>query len=316
MAYTNIISRTDAAALVPEVVSNEILGGLANESMAFQMFKQVPMSTSQTRMPVLAALPTAYFVNGDTGLKQTTEVDWSNKYLNVEELAAIVPIPEAVLDDVNFDVWGQVKPLMSNAIARAVDAAIVFGTNKPASWPNAIVTDAATASNTVTRASNAAAAGGIVGDFSDLFGKVEADGFDVNGVVANVAYRGRLRQARATTGESLLAMPDGEVNARSIYGIDVKYPMRGLWPTASGTADAIAGDFTQGILGVRQDISYKVLDQAVIQDSSGAIIFNLAQQDMVALRVTARFAFQIANVTNYDQATDASRYPFAALLIP
>jgi HK97 family phage major capsid protein len=311
-----MISRTEAQALIPEQVSNEILTNLNNESAALEMFKHIPMSTNQTRMPVLAALPVAYFVNGDNGLKQTSEVNWTNKYLNVEELAAIVPIPEAVLDDISFDVWGSIRPLIENAIARALDAAIFFGTNKPASWPNAIVTDATSAGNTVNRGTNAAAAGGIVGDFSDLFTTAEADGYDVNGIVANVSYKGRLRQARATTGESLLALADQEVNAKSVFGVDVKYPMRGLWPTGSGAAEAFAGDFTQAILGVRQDITYKVLDQAVIQDNTGAIQFNLAQQDMVALRVTARFAFQIANQMNYDQAVDASRYPISVLKAP
>lgn len=316
MAYNNLVSRTDAQALIPEVVSNEILTGLVNDSASLQMFRQIPMSTNQTRMPVLAALPVAYFVNGDTGLKQTTEVDWANKYLQVEELASIVPIPEAVLDDIHFDVWGSIKPLIQNAIARTLDAAIFFGTNKPASWPTAIVSAAAAAGNSVNRGTNAAAAGGIVGDFSDLFGLVEADGFDVNGVIAHVAYRGRLRQARATTGESLIEADDGQVNTKQIYGVDVKYPMRGLWPSGSGSAEAVVGDYTNGILGVRQDITYKVLDQAVIQDGTGAIQFNLAQQDMVALRVTARFAFQVANTLNYDQAVEASRYPFGVLLTP
>jgi len=316
VAYNNIISRADAQALIPEVVSNDILTSLANDSAALTMFRHLPMSTAQTRMPVLAALPIAYFVNGDTGLKQTTEVDWSNKYLNVEELAAIVPIPEAVLDDVAFDAWGSIQPLLTNAIGRALDAAIFFGANKPASWPNAIVTDATSAGNAITRGTNAAAAGGIVGDFSDLFGTVEADGFDVNGIVTHVAYKGRLRQARATTGESLVEQDDGQVNAMSVYGVDVKYPMRGLWPTGSGAAEAFAGDFTQAILGVRQDITYKVLDQAVIQAADGSIQFNLAQQDMVALRVVARFAFQTANQLNYDQAVDANRYPFAVLKAP
>ena len=315
MPYTNIVSRSDAAALIPEVVSNDIMGGVVNESAALTLFRQIPMSSNVTRMPVLSALPTAYFVTGDTGLKQTTEAAWSNKYLNAEELAAIVPIPEAVLDDINFDVWGSVQPLLVNAIARALDAAIFFGVNKPSSWPSDIATAAAAATNTVNRGTNAAAAGGVVGDMSDLFALVEADGFDVNGLIANTTYKGRLRQARATTGESLVGIND-QVTASSVYGVDVLYPMRGLWPSTTGGAEAFAGDFTQGVLGVRQDITWKVLDQAVIQDNTGAIVYNLAQQDMVALRVVARFAFQVANTINHDQTVEADRYPFAALLTP
>ena len=138
--FNNIISRTETAALIPETVSNDLLASLANNSVALNVFRKINMSSGQTRMPVISALPTAYFVNGDTGLKQTTEVNWDNKYLNVEELAAIVPIPEAVLDDTNFDVWGTVRPLIEQAIGRALDAAIFFGANKPASWPTAIVT--------------------------------------------------------------------------------------------------------------------------------------------------------------------------------
>jgi hypothetical protein len=89
--------------------------------------------------------------------------------------------------------------------------------------------------------------------------------------------------------------------------------MRGLWPSGSGVAEMLAGDFTQGILGTRTDITYKLLDQAVIQDNTGAIQFNLAQQDMVAMRVTMRVAFQVANTLNYDQPIDANRYPFGVM---
>lgn len=310
MAYNNIISRTDAAALIPEDVSNTLLSNLQSASAAMTLFRRVPMSAAQQRMPVMSALPIAFFVNGDTGLKDTTEVNWANKYLNVEEIAAIVPIPEAVIDDTGFDVWGTVRPLLENAIGRALDAAVFFGTNKPASWPVAIVPNAVSAGNVVARGANSAANGGIAGDFSDLFATVEADGHDVNGLITNTAYRGRIRQARATTGEPL-----SDVNG-SIYGVTPTFPMRGLWPTGLSAAEAIAGDFTQGILGIRQDFTYKILDQAVIQDGAGVIQFNLAQQDMVALRVVFRCAFQTANTLNYDQATEASRYPFAVLRSP
>lgn len=311
MPYNNLVSRTSAQSLIPEVVSNEILGGLVNESAALQMFKQTRMSTNQTRMPVLSALPTAYFVNGDTGLKQTTQVDWSNKYLSVEELATIVPIPEAVFDDIGFNVWGNVMPLLTDAIARALDAAVIFGTNKPASWGGAIVTDATTAGNVVNRSVGTPRTdkAGLAGYFSDAFGLVESDGFMVDGVIANQSYRGLLRNTRDANG-NLLA----EVSPNGIYGVDVKYPMRGLWPvSAAGAAEAVVGDFSQAILGIRQDITYKVITEGVIQDGAGVIQYNLPQQDMIALRVVFRCAFQTANTINYDNGVAGTRYPFAVI---
>lgn len=312
MAYTNIISRTDAAALIPEEVASQIISHLPDQSAALKLFRKVPMSRNQQRLPVLSALPTAYWVNGDSGLKQTTEVNWANKYLNAEELACIVPIPEAVLDDTAFDVWGEVRPLMEEAIGRAFDAAVFFGTNKPASFPTDIVTAAVAAGNTVNRGTNAAAAGGAAGDISDVFATVETDGYDVNGIVALRTYRGRLRQTRSTQGEQLM-----EVSTTQAYGVDITYPMRGLWPTGSGSAELIVGDFaSQGIVSVRQDITFKVLDQAVIQDGTGAIVYNLAQQDMVALRVTFRGAWQVANIINFDQPVEANRFPFGVLRAP
>jgi HK97 family phage major capsid protein len=309
--YNNIISRTSAQALIPEQVSNDLLAGLTNQSAALNLFRQVRLATNQTRMPVLSALPTAYFVNGDTGLKDTTQVEWANKLLNVEELAAIVPIPEAVFDDTSFDVWGAVRPLLEDGIARALDAAVFFGTNKPASWGGAIVTDAVAAGNTVARSVGTPRVdkAGISGYFSDAFAQVEADGYSVSGIAVNVNYRGQLRNVRDANGQLL-----AEVSPDSVYGVPVQYPMRGLWPApAVNAAEAVVGDFSQAILGVRQDFTYKVLTEGVIQNGAGVIQYNLPQQDMIALRVVFRCAFQTANTINYDNATAATRYPFSVI---
>jgi hypothetical protein len=163
----------------------------------------------------------------------------------------------------------------------------------------------------VARGTNLAAAGGFIGDLGDLFATVESDGYDVNGLVAARSVKGWLRQARDTTGQRL-----SEVTPTSVDGVDVEYPLRGLWPTGLSAAELIAGDFTQGLIGIRKDLTYKVLTEAVIQDNTGTIIYNLPQQDMVALRVVARFAFQVPNPINRDQPTEGSRYPFGVLRSP
>jgi len=320
MPYNSTVGRTDAAALIPEEFSRDIVSHLPSESAALALFRHVPMSRAQLRIPAESALAVAYWVSGDTGIKQTSKSAWANLYLNAEELAVIVPVPENVLDDVDYDLWALIRPQLVEAIGRALDAAIFFGTNKPASWPSDIVTAAVAAGNTVSEGA-AAAAGGIMGDIGNAFTPVEADGFDVNGVIAARTLKGKIRAARSTVGEQLAEPAEGtgvagQAPVDQAYSVPIRYPMRGMWPTGTGAVEAIVGDFTQGLIGVRSDLSFKVLDQAVITDGSGVIQFNLAQQDMVAVRVTARFAFQVPNPLTYDQPTQASRYPFGVLKQP
>jgi HK97 family phage major capsid protein len=311
-AYDNVISRTDASALMPEEVSNAFLGGLTSQSAVLSTFTRVPVARSQVRFPVLSALPVAYWVTGDTGQKQTTEVNWSNKYLNIEEIAAIIPIPESVLDDADMPIWDQVRPLLEQAAGRTLDSAVFFGTNAPSSFPTYVTSAATSAGNTYAKGTSAAAAGGIVGDISELLALVEADGYDPTSGVARRTLRGQVRQARSTQGERLEEVTITRDNVE-IDSLSFTFPMRGLWPTTGGTAEAILFDPSEFVVGVRQDITFKVLDQAVIQDNTGAIVYNLPQQDMLALRVVFRVGWQVANTINYDQATEASRYPAGVL---
>ena len=104
----NIISRQDAEALIQEQIVGTISQEAPQHSTFMQLARRLPNMTSrQTRIPVLDMLPMAYWVNGDTGFKQTSMQKWENVFLTAEELAVIVPIPEAVLDDASFDILGE-----------------------------------------------------------------------------------------------------------------------------------------------------------------------------------------------------------------
>ncbi len=303
MPYDSLTTRTDTAALVPEEVSREMLGRVSQETSAVLNpalgFRRVPVVGARTRFPILSALPIAYFVNGDTGLKQTTEMAWTNKYLDIEELACIAPIPEAVaedLEDAGVDVWDEIRPEVEVAIGRAIDAAVFFGTNAPASWPT-----------NISAAALIASAGGIQDDLDTAFGLVEDDGFDPSGIVAARSLKGRLRRARNADGDRLSGINE---SITEYMGIPIAYPMRGLFP---GTVRAFVGDFTEFAVGVRKDIRFKLLTESVIQDNTGAIIYNLSQQDMIAARFTMRIGWQVSNRINFDQADEANRYPVARL---
>jgi HK97 family phage major capsid protein len=309
--YNNLIARADVTEQIPVQELDSLLQVAREGSAALRLFTTSRVSTSVTRMPVLAALPVAYFVEGDTGLKQTTEMNWEGVNFNVEEIAAIVPIPENVLDDSSFDIWGEIRPGLGEAIARTLDGAVFFGTNAPTSWPNSIVEGAVAASNIYERGTATAAEGGLAEDINQLMSLVEADGFDVNGFTSTRSLRGLLRSARDTTGQKLM-----DVSQNEIEGSPVVYSMRGLWPSGNDAAELIAGDFRAGRIAIRQDFTFKLLDQAVITDDSGNIVYNLPQQDMVALRVKFRVAFALANPVTYDNSNDSTRYPFSVLRSP
>lgn len=323
MPYNNVIARGDTNE-VPDDISTQIAQNATEQSVAMSRFRRVNVSKRQNRFPVLSALPTAYWVNGDTGLKQTTQMAWANKVLNVEELATIVPVPENVVDDADFDVWGEVRPRLEEAIARAVDLAVFFGINAPAAFPTNLRASAIAAGNKVDVGTNAAAAGGVYGDVDDLLGTLEADGYDVGAYAVDRRIRARFRKARNTLGDRADA---GRLSSAmtDLDGDPIDYFPSGITPQFIADDDAggphvaskgvlgFAYQPTEFIFGVRKDITMKVLDQAVITDNNGAIVYNLPQQDMIALRVTFRCGWEVANPINYAQTDAAQRYPAAVL---
>ena len=153
--YKDIIGRPEVAdALIPEDVTAEIIKEAPKDSVVLTNARKVALSTAKAKQPVLDTLPEAYWVDGDTGMKQTTKATWKNQMIVAEELAVIVPIPDALADDTRINLWEEVKPLVAEAIAHKIDSAAIFGTDKPDSWPAAIVPAAIKAGNTLAQGTN------------------------------------------------------------------------------------------------------------------------------------------------------------------
>lgn len=321
MPFNNFISRSEADALIPEEASSEIIKSVAEVNPIMQLARRLPnMSRAQRRMPIMSALATAYFVDGgDTGLKQTTEVNWANKYIDAEEIAAIVPIPEAVLDDASFDIWGEVRQALVEAFSVTINEAVMYGTNIPASWTTnlgaaGIVAGALAASHNTSLAAYADLYEAILGETEagapGVFGLVEQDGFMVTGSLAHLAMKAKLRNVRNANGDLIFMSSMREATSFVLDGQPVYFPTDG---SVDATYYLLSGQWNQLLYAVRQDMTYKVLTEAVIQDAGGNIIYNLAQQDMVALRAVMRLGFALPNPINRVNQVAATRFPFAYL---
>jgi HK97 family phage major capsid protein len=325
MPYNSVISRTNASPLVPMEISEEILADVPKLNPIMQLARHLPnMSTNQKRIPVMSALASAYFVSGDTGLKQTSQVSWENKYIDAEELAVIVPISEAVLDDASYDIWANVRPEIERAISVAISQAVLYGTNIPASWTTNLgaaglqALCAGSAPHSVSLAAFTdlyeALLGETAGGTLGVLSAIEADGFMSTGAVAHVSLRGKLRNCRDTVGNPIFKASVQDPTRYELDGAPIYFPTDGsVQALGASTGGLFVGQWDQLVYSLRQDITFKVLDQAVIQDAAGNIVYNLAQQDMVALRAVIRLGFALPNPINRMNQTAATRIPFAML---
>lgn len=304
------ILREQAEALIREQIINSIQQDAPKSSVFMQLAKKLPnMTSKQTTMPVLDMLPTSYWVNGDTGWKQTTQAAWDSVTLTAAELAVIVPIPEAVLDDASFDIIGEITPRIVEAIGARVDAAVLFGAGKPNEWGADLVTRARVAGNNVPAAAGSDYYDLILGE-NGVFGKVEEDGYGVTGVASSLTMKAKLRGLRTQDG---LPIFKSDVQGSTQYALDgepMYFVENGSFDNS--IAQLIAGDWSKAVYAIRQDITTKILTEGVIQDpTTKEIVYNLAQQDMVALRVVFRMGWAVANpATRLD---DRSGFAFAYL---
>lgn len=305
MALTDYITRTGAAGELPDQLVDDLIGAVQKESVVLTMAHQVPTTTRDSRIPVVSSLPTATWVTGtdpDTGLKSVTSMNITNQQLIAEELATIAVIPQNVVDDSEYDIWSAVKPELAKAIARAYDSAVLFGVNKPTTFPPDLVAAATTAGNVVSADTYALATDNpqLVLNAASL---VAGQGYNVNAVAVSPGWEFRTGAHRTN------------VLQNSPIGADSPFPLvlAGLnirtkplyWPApVTNGPDAIVADWTLVLAGIRKDITLEPFNQGVITDATGVVKQNLMQEDKMAIRATFRAGYYLATPpTGYTAAT-------------
>lgn len=302
--YNTAIARDNSNdPLVPVPVANQVIQEAVESSFVLSNARRVAMSSKTSRMPVLSVLPQAYWVTGDAGLKQTTVQDWANVELVAEELAALVVVPDAYMADSQVPIWDEVRPRLAESIGEALDAAVLFGTNAPATFGTSVYMHAVAAGNTIIANAGSTKLWQNIAKVGEL---VHKDGFAVNGFAGAAGFNWELVGEAGSDGRPIY----DALQAR-LYGLPYGEVRTGAWDTTE--AKLIGGDWTKAIVGVRQDITFKVFDQGVIADGSGNVVWSAMQNDGVALRVVFRVGYALANPETRANGTDATRSPFAVL---
>ena len=307
--FNDLITRTDVPIPTEEV--GELLKVMPEESVLLKRARRQPMSTKTVKQTIMTTFPDAYWVDGDTGLKQTTKQSFSQPTMTAEELAVIAVVPDAVIDDSSLPIWETLRPYLAEAIGRKVDQAAIYGIDKPSTWPLALV-PGAIAAGVITPGNLAATpadqrkdAGQLVADLGLKMAR--SAGANLSGLIAQAGTGWELDRIRDADRRPIY---DGVAGA--LRGVPFDELKNGAWSDV-GTGDTavplIGVDWSQVYIGIRQDITVKMLDQAVISDAAGKVIFNLAQQDAKALRIVFRVGYQAVMPVNHQQTDAAKRFP-------
>ncbi|CAN5838022.1 phage major capsid protein [soil metagenome] len=313
------ISRAEVASLIQDEFASEVITTAEATSAVIEAFPTVPMGTKVRNMPVLAGTPVAKWVGESAtdpgGVKPTSEAIWGNKQLVAEEIAVIIPVHENVLDDATVAVLSELAREGGKAIGFGLDAAVLFGTAKPASWTSLDLHAAAVAAGQIFQVGATGTVNDLGGSILQAAGVVADAGYDPSDLFARKGLRYQLANLRNTDGTpifigSLSDTPgdNGAVQGLSAHWItgqahDGGAPGAAV-PVWDPTVLALVVDDSRVRIGIRQDVTVKFLDQATV----GGI--NLAERDMVALRFKARFAYVLADGLTND---GADKTPVAAV---
>lgn len=296
------ISRSDVATLIQDAYAPDFLAHTYKTSAVLSTFPTRNLGTKTTNLPVLSTKPHASWVaesaSDPTGVKPTAQATWANKTIVVEELAVIIPVHENVIDDATTDVVADITRQGAEAIAWALDAAVLFGWQKPLSWVSDDLYASAVAGSNVFAVDSDAGKDDLAGSILQA-AEALSETYEPSVLLGRLGLRFRLANLRNGDGSPIFmsSMSDTPGSTDQVHGLAAHWVTGTVDDGASGdklvwdpaVADALIVDRSRVLIGVRQDITVKYLDQATV----GSV--NLAERDMVALRFKARFGYALGD---------------------
>lgn len=272
--------------LIPTGQVEDVIGSIGQASVVLRLAHVVSMPQGVMSIPVVSVAPQADFVERG-GRKPLATIDWSAERLVPEEIAAVTFIPDAYVNDVGFPIWESCRDELGKAIAAVLDAALLFGTGAPASYPANGVAGTGAPQITGTDALDALSQG---------MSAIEGDGLLPNGIASSPAIGGAMR----TAWQNVAALPS-DTPGQTLWGVPVA--VSAAWDATKG--DAIVGDWSKLVVGIREDVTFDTSQDGILLDDAGAIQVSAFQDDVTLIRVHCRIAAAIGTPVGPDgTATD------------
>lgn len=295
MAESPIMRAEFGSDLLPREVSDLIFEDARDASVVQQQARRVPLTQAGRAIPYIAGTPQAAWV-GEGGRKPVSDASVGTLTMDPKKLAVIVPFSDEYLATDTVDLFGELRPAISEAFGRAFDEAALHGVSTPFSVYLAETT------NTQTLGAGAS----HYVDLVNAMGEVVEDGYRVNGWVYSDLAEIRLLGDVDSEGRPILTTVGDADFANRLVG---RPAVRGqaVDHVTSGTPDVrtllFGGDWSKAAWGAVGEIEYDISNQATLTLSDDSVL-NLWQDNLVALRAEAFYGFQSRDVQAFVRLTE------------
>lgn len=272
------ISRSTSGVLLPQVVSEEILAKVQEESIIQRVARQVPMAGTGVSFRTITGDSVASWV-GETDSKPVSNGTVGSKTVTPYKLAVIQAYSNEFRRDLP-SLYAELTRRLPNALAKKFDLTAMHG-NVPGSN-----------FDTLADVQTVNLAGGVYDGMVDTITLLGNASHDFNGIVLSPAGEALALSEKDQMGRPLF------INSPATDGAIGSILGRGVFRSkhAAGAGDVVGfgGDWSQAMWGTVEGVSIKVSDQATLDLGEGETI-NLFQQNMFAILAEVEVAFGIAH---------------------
>lgn len=284
-----------AGYLIPTEFQAEVLRVMYDEyGVARRDMRYLPFTgPGNTRtIPKLGSSVSVAWTN-EGASKTATQPTFGLVTQTLKKLAAIVPLTEELFEDSAISLIPLLTELFGEALAKEEDTQFFAGTGSP--WTGILSNGSVQA---VTLGSGETFADLNADDLLDMTAKVAPSmrrnaKFYMHTTILNV-----IKKLKDENDNYIYEKPGGQDAPNGKiwgYAVEVVDVMPALTDTASNKAFVVFGDLKKTcIFGDKQQMRVRVLEEATITDTDGETTINLAEQDMIALRIVERVGYVAA----------------------
>jgi HK97 family phage major capsid protein len=271
-----------------QFVQNAFQRGIDRQSAIASLATVRRVSGKRQQLTEYVGRPTAAFT-AEGADKNVTGAEYAQVTLDIKKITSVIMYTEELIEDAQDDPTVLINQDVRAAFADLIDSH-ALGRNQAGAvttqFNNSLTSTTQTVEYDQTKQD------GLPLAISSAIATVQANGYQPNGVVLANDAPMVLRNARDVQGRPLLMDGFAGMAPNVLYGLDLRISTNLQTVTAAAAAGrviGIVGDFSQAVLGVRNDIRVKFSDQATVNVSGTD--HRLWQQNKVASLWEARVGF-------------------------